>query len=310
MKHLLRNFVLLLCACSVLHARPAAPPALRLLTVGNSFADNMVRFLPDLAEAAGRSVVIGRANLSGCSLQTHWEAVEAGLVGNSDGAKIYPTGPGRPTRSLDDALASGPWDVITIQQASRLSDDAPSYRPYSSQLVAHLRKRSPGAAIAFHQTWAYRWDDPKYADGSTPSKMHEDIRQACRGVARELSLPIVPVGEAFHLASQRTLWTYRAEPGFDFTQATPDRLPVQDGSLHLGWRWSLKPPPRLILDAHHANPAGSYLAGCVLFGFLFALSPTGNPFHPPELTAAQAHSLQEIAAEVLEANREFLPSKS
>lgn len=276
-----------------------APPSRRLLTVGNSFADNMVRYLPDLAGAAGLSVTIGRANVSGASLQRHWEAVEAGEQGQLAKAKIYSAGPEKPARSLMDILGGGDWDFITIQQASLLSDQAGTYRPYADNLVAFLRQHAPKAVIAFHQTWAYRWDDPKFSKGGTPAEMNAAIRQASLDVARNLSLLLIPVGEAFQRAQERPEWIYSPEQGFDFHNRSPDRLPQQDGSLYVGWRWARENPTRMYLDAHHASVAGSYLAGCVLFGVVFGQSPAGNTFHPPELTAEQARSLQNVAAEVL-----------
>ncbi len=45
---------------------------LRLFLIGNSFSQNAARFLPQLAEEGGHPLVIGRAEIGGCTLQKHW----------------------------------------------------------------------------------------------------------------------------------------------------------------------------------------------------------------------------------------------
>ena len=49
---------------------------LKVLTIGNSFADSVFVYLPSIAENAGCPLLIERANLPGCSLQRHWELAE------------------------------------------------------------------------------------------------------------------------------------------------------------------------------------------------------------------------------------------
>ena len=49
---------------------------LRLFLIGNSFSQNAGRYLPQLAEEGNHPLVIGRAEIGGCSLQKHWELAE------------------------------------------------------------------------------------------------------------------------------------------------------------------------------------------------------------------------------------------
>lgn len=285
-------FALLLATVPFATADERGPVAtVRLLTVGNSFADNMLRFLPELATAADLQLVIGRANFTGCSLQQHAESAAAGEM-------LYPAGLSRPKRSLRQALESTPWDIVTIQQASRLSDDWKTYEPWAGQLVAHIRKFAPQAEVVIHQTWAYRHDDPKFRDGSTAGQMHEAVRSNYHRLSRELGLRLVPVGEAFHLASLTPEWSYRRDESFDYRNPPEGEVPEQPGSLHSGWGWRrAKPenPLRFTLDAHHANIFGAYLAGCVMLQFLTGRSPVGNAFVPEGITPQQATSLQLLA---------------
>ncbi|MCA9123794.1 MAG: hypothetical protein H6822_00480 [Planctomycetaceae bacterium] len=46
------------------HVR-ADQKTVRLLTIGNSFADNALTYLPQIVHSAGHKLVVGRANLGG-----------------------------------------------------------------------------------------------------------------------------------------------------------------------------------------------------------------------------------------------------
>ena len=54
----------------------AAAKEVKLLTIGNSFADSAFKFLPKVAESAGDKVIMDRANIGGCPLDKHWKLVE------------------------------------------------------------------------------------------------------------------------------------------------------------------------------------------------------------------------------------------
>lgn len=293
MKRLLVLFLAV--ACTAARAEEGGKP-LRILTVGNSFAYNATKFLPQLAGAAGRRVEIGSANFRGCSLELHWTTAQAAETGRPEGAIYPPKTKGGPRRTLRDFLEAGPWDVVTIQQASALSDDVATYRPFAKDLLGYIRLHAPGAEVLFHQTWAYRNDDPRFRDGMTAARMHEGIRRACHEVAGELGLRIAPVGDAFAIAGAKPEWTFRADPDFDPSSLKHPDVPPEPGSLHAGWTWFDKPEGwKFALDAHHANLFGQYLGSCVFFEILFGRSVVGNPFAQPGITPEQALSLQKSA---------------
>ena len=49
----------------------AEQKTVRLLTIGNSFAENALTYLPQIVDSAGHNLVVGRANLGGCTLERH-----------------------------------------------------------------------------------------------------------------------------------------------------------------------------------------------------------------------------------------------
>ena len=98
---------------------------IRLLTIGNSFANNAATYLDDLANSTGRvRFEIGHANLGGCSLEKHWnlslyterhpehKTYRIGM--NSDGIPHEV--------SLQEALNTAPWDYVTLQQVSHTTE--------------------------------------------------------------------------------------------------------------------------------------------------------------------------------------------
>src|SRR5262250_297825 len=101
----------------------------RLLTVGNSFSTDATRFLGDLAKAGGHVLVHHEVAIPGGTLAQHWEKAERNRQDPSSPEGLYETGV-----SLRQELGAKPWDFVTIQQASKLSHDASTYRPYATLL--------------------------------------------------------------------------------------------------------------------------------------------------------------------------------
>lgn len=275
--------------------------SVRLLTIGNSFAENAVKYLPQFARAAGRELHIFEANLSSHSLEQHWRYVQRYEADPLDLAgRPYKGAAGQPeARSLAEVLASEPWDYITLQQVSHLSYKEESFQPWLGELVAYLRRCAPRAEILLHETWAYREDHPLYREGFSIHDMAARIAANYRKLADAYQLRVLPVGSAFQAVRVAEGWRFTfPDPAFDYAQPAPGALPRQPGSLNRGWTWRKNRTTgadELRLDAIHANAAGCYLAGAVWFEMLFGEDGTGNPFRPPELSAADAAFLRQTA---------------
>lgn len=274
--------------------------SVRLLTIGNSFSRNATNHLDDLAKAGGHTLVHRPIVVGGASLELHATKAQAHEADAADPAGKYTNG-----RSLEEELRDGPWDFVTIQQASIKSHDLATYRPFAGWLAAYIAERAPGAKLLVHQTWAYRIDDPRFAKPSdkpgepkTQEEMHRGLTRAYRTIAAELGAGFLPVGDAFHLADTDPEWGYRPDPDFDPKALRHPALPGQTHSLHVGWRWR-KPKgggeATLGMDGHHANLAGEYLGACVWYEVLFGESAVGNPYVPEGIDPAYARFLQETA---------------
>lgn len=276
------------------------PRTVRLLTVGNSFADNALTYLPKIVEASGNKLIYARANIGGCSMKRHWDHVEKYEADHSDPAgSPYAKG----TLSLAQLLTKEPWDVVTIQQVSWLSHDLKTYHPYAQNLYNYIHTHVPQAAILLQQIWAYRVDDPRFTprnEGKEPHThqvMYEQIRSTCHTIAGELGIGLLPSGDAMYLADTDPKWGYHPDTAFDFATAQKPALPDQTHSLHAGYSWRKQKDEteKLAMDGHHCGLAGKYLIGCVWFEVLYNQNITDNSWIPAGLDPEYAKFLRETA---------------
>ncbi len=275
-----------------------------VLTIGNSFAENALTYLPGLAIDAGHRVVEGRANLGGCSLERHWNHVAA-FKKDPESKAGSPYGGGK--LSLDGMLKNRKWDFITMQQRSIQSHDPATYRPFGEDLYHFIKERAPDSKVMVHQTWAYRVDDPRFVpanEGKEPHthrEMYEQVRAAYHGFAKEFDLGILPCGDAMFLADTDPEMGYKPDQKFDFKTAATPALPDETYSLHTGWFWKKNDAGEktLKLDGHHAGIAGKYLLGCVWFEVLFGESVVNNSFVPKGIDPDHARFLREKAHEAV-----------
>lgn len=267
---------------------------IRLLIIGNSFSQNASRYLPDLAIESGTELIIGRAELGGCSLQRHWKIVEAHEANRDD-----PKGRQYKGKSLRMLLAEEEWDFVTIQQNSMNSTDISTYRPYAENLFNYIKKLEPDAEVLIHQTWAYRTDSKNFGrlnatqHARDAREMYERSRSAYHSVAAALGVRVIPVGDAFWLVSTHPDFAYKTDGLYNFQKPQYPDLPDQTYSLHRGYYW--KDSEKLAFDSHHANEAGEFLGSLVWYGILFNQSPKKVEFTPDGIPADFAKELKSAA---------------
>jgi hypothetical protein len=284
-----------------LHADPAAPVrTVRLLTVGNSFADDACRLLDDIAAAdPAVKLIIGNANIGGCSLEKHWTLAEQS--GRDPSVKPYRRRSDGRSFSLQELLRSDAWDVVTLQQVSHLSFKPETYAPYLERLAALVRELAPRAKLMIHQTWAYRADAPLLKqEGITQEEMYRRLTEAYAAAAGRLGAGILPSGDAMQRARRAPgKAVVLPDPRFDYENASPPALPDQTNSLIVGWFWQKKEgaAPKLGLDFKHANVRGQYLIAALWYEVLLGGDVRTNAFEPPGIAADDLDFLKETAHE-------------
>lgn len=271
---------------------------LHLFLIGNSFSQNAARYLPQLAKEGGHNLVIGRAEIGGCTLKKHWELAELAAKNPED-----PKGKPYNGKSLRMLLSQGTWDVVTMQQYSLHSGDVGTYQPYARKLYDLIRTLQPNAKVVLHQTWAYRSDSKDFSltgenvYAKNADEMFWSLRAAYQTVAKELDVKIIPVGDAFRKVSSGKKWGYKPDLKFDFSNPANPDLPKQDNSLHRGYYRDNS--QKLVFDSHHANEAGCYLGSLVWYTFLFGESPVKLKFVPKEVSPDFAVYLKKTAKSVV-----------
>jgi len=266
---------------------------LRLFLIGNSFSQNAAHYLPQLAIEGSHHLVIGRAELGGCSLKKHWELAELAEVNPND-----PKGKPYNGKSLRMLLSEGVWEVVTLQQYSLHSSDLVTYQPYARKLYNFIKLLQPNAKVVLHQTWAYRSDSKGFSQISesrfakSEKEMWQHSRSAYHTVAKELGIAIIPVGDAFWKVSSGHK-AYQKDKKFDFDNPVYPALPDQTNSLHKGYSWDRN--KKLNFDSNHANDAGCFLGSLVWYTFLFGESPAKLKFVPPTVSADFADYLKKKA---------------
>lgn len=278
--------------------------ATKLLTIGNSFADNSTQYLEQIAAGEqDATVFVGRMNPGGCSLEKHWNMVLQ--CEQLPDVKPYDfrtsAVPGGTKATLREALAAEKWDYVTLQQVSDLSFRPETYFPYLQNLYDLVRRYAPQAEPLLLQTWAYRSDADEFKRyGLNGQEMFDRLKDAYTHASERLGCRLLPCGEAFERA--RAVLKYKRDPGFDFEHPHPLEMPDQRGSLNVGYYWATGNTPtgkaELYLDARHGNPMGCYLANTVLYQALTGRHIAGG-FCPQGVTPEQRGWLCTTAAGAL-----------
>ena len=230
---------------------------IKVLTIGNSFANNACTFLkPIAASVPGCKVEFTKANIGGCSLDKH-----AALIKKCEADPTLK--PYYKKYTLKDRLQADKWDVVTIQQVSHKSYKPETFHPHADELVAFIKKYAPDSEILIHETWAYAPDCKRLKGfGINREQMNERLVKNYHDLSKFFGgLRILKSGEAF----TRCLKT---NPEIDL--------------------WSEK-------DRYHANRKGCYLLGCVWFSELFGISPEKISYVPKGIEPDVAVKLRKAA---------------
>ena len=247
MKKVLITSVLAVC-CAAICGTAQADEVIRLLTIGNSYSESLRRQLPKVMESAGKKFEHTDMCHGGCTLQQHWE--------NRENPRWYSNG-----TSLVNALKMKSWDIVTLQQASPLSDNPASFEPYFGRLVALIKELAPSAEIVVQQTWSW----PK--SGTKLDDFYDGLHSAYGLIAEKYGISrIIPVGYAVQL--------YRHFYNLD---------PLSGDKRHL------------------SRPDGEYLQALVWAGKLWGVDPMTVPYAPSETSAKTVEQIRDTAARALSA---------
>lgn len=125
---------------------------MKILAIGNSFAQDAMHYLHNIARADGVEVQAVNLYIGGCTLERHYR----NLLGNKRDYTLHYNGhsTGFPM-SLEEALTNREWDVVIMHQASPVCTKIETYFPYMQVLADAVRRYQPHAKLVVNQTWSY-----------------------------------------------------------------------------------------------------------------------------------------------------------
>lgn len=262
----MKRLITILALALLCFGAKAQNDTLRILSIGNSFSnDALHENFGEICAAAGKHVCVGILYIGGCSLERHIKSLKEEIPDYTyhkriDGNKMVSL----PKQVFTKGIFDEPWDIVTFQQASRVSGSFDTFEPYLGELVAYVKENIPTAKrLMWHQTWAYTDGCPGPVMTKTykgQKGMYEAICEASKTACDKYGLEIIPSGTA--VQNLRT--------SFDRDQCN------RDGS-------------------HLSYTVGRYLAACTWFEAIFKESVVGNSFKPVHLLEYRREVAQNAA---------------
>jgi hypothetical protein len=281
---------------------------LKVLTIGNSFADSVFVYLPSIVKSVpGCEIVMQRANIGGCSLERHWKEVEKS---EKDGNyKPYLN-----KYTLKELLSQEKWDIVSIQQVSSNSFKLETYEPWFANLYNYIHKFAPQAEVVIQMTWSYRPEHIAFGNWGVknPDDMFRKLYKNYIFMADKYNCRTIPTGLAIHLARKKQTLKFIPEPKPDLSKYNYPELPKSPAAAFIvGYRWRTNNDGsrKLVSDLIHLNKRGQYLQACVWFSKLFAKPCSLIKFVPEGMDIKDADFLRKIAQEAVDQSNEELSVK-
>lgn len=171
---------------------------MNILAIGNSFSEDAVRYLHQIARSDKYDLKIVNLYIGGCPLSRHYRNMLSGEKTYSLMVNGHDTGF---AVSLKEALLNRDWDYVVMQQVSHQSIHYETYQPYLSELSVYVKKCVPGAKQVIHQTWAYEQGSRRLCEelGYQDQKdMYRDLEDAYSRAFEDIgAYGIIPSGELF-----------------------------------------------------------------------------------------------------------------
>ena len=242
---------------------------MKILSIGNSFSEDAHRYLRGLADASGIELEVSNLVIAGCSLERHHAHIE-----NDVCDYIYEENGENTHRliTLREGLSLHEWDIITLQQVSKLSFDEESFFPYVTELRDYVKSFAPNAKIYLHQTWSYADEEKLGAFGfKTHGEMFYKIERTYKSVKARMSADgIIPAGEVV------------------------ERLKNRGFNLHRDW-------------LHLSRALGRYAAGLVWLGSSAGVDPrtVESKEFDADITKEEIRAAAECAYETLSSGENY-----
>ena len=198
---------------------------LKILTIGNSFSDDMTQYAWQIADSLGvKEIYLGNLYIGGCSLDTHAANAASNAPAYEYRVNTDGTWNTTPDYRMGDAIASQDWDFVSLQQASGSSGIESTYGKMQ-ELIDYVRKMLPADAhtkLVWHMTWAYQQSSThaefsKY--DSDQQKMYQAIVQTVQDkvLINDAFSTVIPNGTAIQNARTSVIGDALTRDGYHLT---------------------------------------------------------------------------------------------
>ncbi len=181
---------------------------MKVLSIGNSFSSDATYYIKKMADSVGVDVTVVNLYIGGCTLETH-----ASNIKHNAPDYLYELNGAVTDRmiSVQDALRSDVWDVVTVQQQSGHAGVYESYGEHLDCVLDCVHRYAPQAKVYFHETWAYEVDSdhPEFAFyNHDRDMMRRCITEVTSRICAEKDLPMIPSGSVIAQARQLPAFDY------------------------------------------------------------------------------------------------------
>ncbi|MBE6636374.1 MAG: DUF4886 domain-containing protein [Ruminococcaceae bacterium] len=164
---------------------------LKLLTIGNSYSDDMMQHVYHIAADLGvKQIVLGNLFIGGCPIDRH---ADNALHNTPDYEyRFNNNGTWQTTVAfrLEDAIRAEKWDIISMQQASAGSGIPETYARVP-ELAAFVRQTAGDhPTFIWHMTWAY----PQNSENDAFARYDKDQATMYRKITEAVNECILPSG--------------------------------------------------------------------------------------------------------------------
>lgn len=154
--------------------------SLKVLAIGNSFSDDAMEYLYQIARAAGyEDITLGNMYIGGCTLNTHWNNAKNNSASYDYRKNTSGTWSTRNSTTMLYGIQDEDWDIITLQQASGSSGMPDTYGNLQNLIdYVEKNKTNPNAKLGWHMTWAYQGNSNHaefYKYGNSQTQMYNAI---------------------------------------------------------------------------------------------------------------------------------------
>lgn len=180
------------------------PKSFKVLSIGNSFSVDAVKYLYKVAKSAGvKEIIVASMHITACDIKSHRVNAE-----NDFPVYKYKKNKNGKIKSFSNvsilsALRDENWDYVTLQQSSNLSGVEKSYNNDLNFMANYILKNRPcpSTKLCWHMTWAY---SKKYENDSfevydfNQQNMYDTTCNAVRSkiVPNKSFSVLIPVGTA------------------------------------------------------------------------------------------------------------------